>query len=91
MTLTPEDVAGLDGWTFNEQGHLHKAFKKSNFAQALALVNQIGEQAEALNHHPDLTLGWGYVGVDIWTHREGCLTDSDFVLASRIDRLPNAD
>jgi 4a-hydroxytetrahydrobiopterin dehydratase len=53
---------------------------------ALAFVNTIGAMAEQQGHHPDLFLGWGRVGVKIWTHKIDGLTESDFVLAAKVDR-----
>jgi 4a-hydroxytetrahydrobiopterin dehydratase len=54
---------------------------------ALALVNRIGDLAEKVGHHPDLQLSWGKVGVDIWTHKINGLSESDFILAAKIDKL----
>ncbi len=50
-------------------------------------MNSVGAEAEALGHHPDLVLGWGRVEVSLTTHDAGGLTEADFVLAARIDRL----
>ncbi|MFT6162977.1 MAG: 4a-hydroxytetrahydrobiopterin dehydratase, partial [Myxococcota bacterium] len=56
------------GWEVVDEHHLSRAYGFSNFAKALAFVNAIGELAEAAGHHPDLTLKWGHVGVEIHTH-----------------------
>jgi 4a-hydroxytetrahydrobiopterin dehydratase len=50
-------------------------------------VNRVGALAEEEGHHPDLHLGWGRVGVVLWTHAAGGLTENDFILAARIDRI----
>jgi 4a-hydroxytetrahydrobiopterin dehydratase len=76
----------LDAWTVVDQHHLDKTYRVKNFARALELVNQIGAIAEEQNHHPDLTLAWGRVGVQIWTHKIKGLTESDFVFAAKCDR-----
>ncbi|MGK2859196.1 MAG: 4a-hydroxytetrahydrobiopterin dehydratase [Thermoanaerobaculia bacterium] len=78
------------GWTVVGDHHLVKEFLFDDFAGALALVNRIGAVAEAEGHHPDIELGWGRVGVTIWTHKIDGLTDSDFVLAAKIDRVVDA-
>jgi 4a-hydroxytetrahydrobiopterin dehydratase len=78
----------LDGWSAVEGHHLHKEFKFPDFVTALAFVNRIGEVAEREQHHPDLLLTWGKVRVEIWTHSIDGLSESDFVLAAKIDRLP---
>lgn len=75
-------------WTVAEGRRLERIFHFPDFATALAFVDRIGEIAEAENHHPDLELGWGRVAVRIWTHTVGGLSESDFVLAAKIDELP---
>ena len=79
-------LAQLDGWTVVDTHHLMKRYTLKNFADALALVNRIGAIAEAQNHHPDLWLAWGKVEVKIWTHKINGLTESDFVMAAKLDR-----
>ena len=90
VKLDPEEIderlAGLEGW--NTQGdRLNKRFKFENFAAALAFVNKAGELAEAMNHHPDIQLGWGFAEFDITTHDRGGITDFDFALARQIQDL----
>jgi 4a-hydroxytetrahydrobiopterin dehydratase len=79
-------LAQLDGWTVVDHHHLEKTYSLPTFAQALALVNRIGAIAEEQNHHPDIFLTWGRVGVKIWTHKINGLTESDFVFAAKCDR-----
>ena len=78
-------LAQLDGWHVVDDHHLEKRYKLVNFAAALEFVNRIGAIAEAQNHHPDLFLAWGVVGVTIWTHKINGLTESDFVFAAKCD------
>jgi len=80
--------AQVPHWTVVSEHHLEREFKFSDFRSALALVNRIGAIAEAEGHHPDLELGWGRVGVKIYTHKINGLAESDFVLAAKIDALP---
>jgi 4a-hydroxytetrahydrobiopterin dehydratase len=75
------------GWSVVEGHHLEKEFRFENFVRALAFTNRVGEVAEAEGHHPDLHLSWGKVKVIIWTHKIDGLTESDFVLAAKIDQL----
>ena len=79
-------LAQLEGWQVVDAHHLEKTYRLANFAQALELVNRIGAIAEEQNHHPDLSLAWGRVGVKIWTHKINGLTESDFVFAAKCDR-----
>jgi 4a-hydroxytetrahydrobiopterin dehydratase len=75
------------GWKVVDEHHLEKEFTFKNFREALAFTNQIGELAEQQSHHPDIYLSWGKVGVMIWTHKIDGLTESDFILAAKIDTL----
>ncbi len=68
--------------------HLERTFTFPDFLQALAFTNKVGALAEEQGHHPDIALAWGKVGITIWTHKIDGLTESDFVLAAKIDRLP---
>jgi 4a-hydroxytetrahydrobiopterin dehydratase len=79
-------LAQIQGWTAAENHHLEKRYQLKNFAEALDLVNRIGAIAEEQNHHPDIFLAWGRVGVKIWTHKINGLTESDFVFAAKCDR-----
>ena len=81
-------LAQLNVWTSVDDHHLTKTFKFTDFANALKFVNQVGEIAEREDHHPDIYLAWGKVRVDIWTHKIDGLTESDFILAAKIDEVP---
>jgi 4a-hydroxytetrahydrobiopterin dehydratase len=78
----------LHGWEVVDDHHLSKTFAFPDFKSALAFVNRIGELAEAEGHHPDLCLSWGKVAIELWTHKVDGLTESDFILAAKIDQLP---
>jgi 4a-hydroxytetrahydrobiopterin dehydratase len=83
----------LAGWRVEEaDGHrqLARAFRFRDFVAAVEFVNRIVPVAEAEGHHPDLLVTWGRVRVQLWTHAAGGLTENDFVLAARIDRLAAA-
>ena len=80
--------AELDpAWRVVDGHHLAREYAFPDFATALAFTNSVGAIAEQEGHHPDIQLSWGKVGVEIWTHKIGGLTRSDFVLAAKIDRL----
>ncbi len=74
------------GWRVVEEHHLEKEFKFDDFKQALAFTNQVGEIAEEQGHHPDIFLTWGKVKLTIWSHSAKGLTESDFILAAKVDR-----
>lgn len=75
------------GWHVMDEHHLDKEFKFKDFREALAFTNKIGELAEVQGHHPDIYLAWGKVKLTIWTHKVDGLTESDFVLAAKADKL----
>ncbi len=77
----------LDGWTVEQEYHLARSYKLSDFAEALAFVNRIGGIAEQQNHHPDIYLAWGKVRVEVWTHKIKGLTESDFIFAAKVDAM----
>jgi 4a-hydroxytetrahydrobiopterin dehydratase len=89
--LTRAQIAPLArqirAWKVSKAHELRREFKFPDFSKALAFVNAIGEVAEKQNHHPDLELGWGRVAVSLSTHAVGGLSQADFVLAAKIDRL----
>jgi 4a-hydroxytetrahydrobiopterin dehydratase len=90
--LGAEEIAALlwqlEGWEAVKRHHLTKEWTFDDFAQALAFVNKVGALAEKEGHHPDLFLKWGLVRAEIYTHSVDGLTESDFVLAAKIDKLP---
>ena len=74
-------------WHVVNEHHLVRAYKFPDFRSALAFVNRVGEIAEEQGHHPDILLKWGKVEIITWTHAVDGLTESDFILAAKIDRL----
>jgi 4a-hydroxytetrahydrobiopterin dehydratase len=90
--MTPQEITDslqkLAGWSLDETGKIiSKRYRFPDFATALAYVNRLGAVAESKNHHPDLTLGWGYVGVSFTTHDAGGLRPADFAMAQVAEDL----
>jgi 4a-hydroxytetrahydrobiopterin dehydratase len=90
--LTAPDIARRasalpDGWQVIEAHHLEKEYAFPDFARALAFTNRVGALAEEEGHHPDIHLSWGRVRLVIWTFAVNGLTETDFVLAAKADRL----
>ena len=73
------------GWMVVESHHLEKRYHFDDFKQALAFTNRAGGVAEEQGHHPDIYLSYGKVEIKIWTHKIDGLTESDFILAAKID------
>ena len=79
----------VPGWDVPNEHHLYRVYKFPDFKQALDFVNKVGAIAEEQQHHPDILLTWGKVEITIYTHKINGLTESDFVLAAKIDRIPD--
>jgi|TARA_B110000881_G_C18196672_1_gene327487 4a-hydroxytetrahydrobiopterin dehydratase len=67
--------------------YLEKEYKFKNFIESQKFVNKIGVIAELEGHHPDISFGWGYAKIKIFTHAIKGLAESDFILASKIDQI----
>jgi len=74
-------------WEVVEEHHLRRRFRFKNFREALGFVNRVGELAEEQGHHPGVSFGWGYAEVTVFTHKIDGLTESDFILAAKINEL----
>ncbi len=90
--LKGNDLSGLSrqlkpGWQTVREHHLEKEYKFKDFREALDFTNRVGELAEAQGHHPDIYLAWGKVRITLWTHKIDGLTESDFIMAAKIDEL----
>ena len=83
----------VDGWEVKqnekENYFLIKDFKFNNFIESQKFVNSVGNIAETESHHPDIIFGWGYAKIKIFTHAINGLAESDFILASKIDKIVN--
>ena len=81
----------VDGWDVKkkegETYFLEKQFNFENFIQSQKFVNEVGNISEKEGHHPDIAFGWGYAKVQIFTHKIKGLVESDFILASKIDKI----
>lgn len=79
----------LDGWRLATGGtpEIEKEYRFPDFREALAFVNRLGEVAEEEGHHPDVYLTWGKVRVALSTHSIGGLSENDFILAAKADRV----
>jgi 4a-hydroxytetrahydrobiopterin dehydratase len=76
-----------ENWKVIGEHHLEKEYQFKNFREALDFTNRVGAIAERENHHPDIFLGWGKVKLGLWTHNIGGLSENDFILAAKADRV----
>jgi 4a-hydroxytetrahydrobiopterin dehydratase len=74
-------------WKVVDEHHLNRTFTFPDFKLALDFVNRVGALAEEQGHHPDIMLAWGKVEITLWTHKINGLTESDFIMAAKIDAL----
>jgi 4a-hydroxytetrahydrobiopterin dehydratase len=80
------ELQKLKGWTV-EQGKLHRVFEFHDFSQAFGFMTQVALAAEAMGHHPDWSNVWNKVTIDLTTHSAGGLTQNDFGLADKIQKI----
>jgi 4a-hydroxytetrahydrobiopterin dehydratase len=80
LKLVPE-------WKAIDDHHLTRTFTFPDFKQALDFVNRVGALAEEQGHHPDVLLAWGKAEITLWTHKINGLTESDFIMAAKIDQV----
>ena len=83
----------VDGWDIvkNEKNiyFLEKKYTFKNFLESQNFVNEISKISEEEGHHPDIMFGWGYVKINITTHAIEGLSENDFILAAKIDKIIN--
>ena len=86
-----EALLSLAGWEAREgKTQLHRRFRFKDFVEAMRFVNGLAALAEAEGHHPDFTVHWNTVDVTLWTHVTGGLSENDFIVAAKLDALPEA-
>jgi 4a-hydroxytetrahydrobiopterin dehydratase len=78
----------LPNWHVVDEHHITRTFTFPDFQKALDFVNRVGAVAEEQGHHPDIFLTWGKVGITLWTHAVNGLSESDFIMAAKIDQIP---
>jgi len=90
-TQVDEAIASLDGWDAQDAGtRIHKHYRFKDFREAMRFVNALADVAEAEGHHPDFTVHYSAVDVALWTHAIGGLSENDFIVAAKLDRLKEA-
>jgi 4a-hydroxytetrahydrobiopterin dehydratase len=82
-----QQLAELSDPWFYQNKRLRAMIETKDFLSGLSLVNQIGQLAEKLNHHPKICLSYTQVEISLWTHEARDVTEKDFTLAQKIDNL----
>ena len=84
-------LAVTPGWQLRDDAkRIERTFKFDDFKGAWSFVDRVSDQAEQEGHHPDITFGWGYVTVSVFTHKIQGLHENDFILAAKINQLDGA-
>ena len=81
----------IDGWNITKNKEniffLEKKFSFKNFLESQKFVNKVGQISEEEGHHPEILFGWGYAKINITTHAIKGLSENDFILAAKIDKI----
>ena len=86
--LLTELLKQIDGWTLSGDARwISKEFKFKDFKEALAFTDRVGAIAESEGHHPDIQFGWGKATIELTTHAIKGLSENDFILAAKIDKI----
>ncbi len=86
-----EALRSLEGWDAQDgKTRLHQHDRFQDFVQAMRFVNALAGLAEAEGHHPDVCVHWNVVDVTLWTHAIGGLSENDFIVAAKLDTLPES-
>jgi 4a-hydroxytetrahydrobiopterin dehydratase len=82
-------AAEVNGWTLSDDAaSISRQFEFKNFKESLAFINKVGELAEAEGHHPDIHCWWNKVKLELTTHEIGGLSNNDFIMAAKLNKLP---
>ena len=80
-------LSKVNSWSLVSKKYIEKNFVFKNFKESFHFVSEVSDIAENENHHPDISFGWGYCKVKIFTHAIKGLAESDFILAAKIDKI----
>jgi 4a-hydroxytetrahydrobiopterin dehydratase len=88
--LSPDEISrhlgSLRGWNL-EGDRIAKHITLKDFRAAVDFLTALTEEADAQNHHPDVSIHWNELTLTLWTHASGGLTERDFRLAHTIDQM----
>ena len=90
--FTKEQIAQylpqVNDWELVDDKKIAKNYKFKDFEEAMAFVNKVAEIAESEGHHPDISISWNKVKLELTTHAIGGLSENDFILAAKVDKVP---
>ena len=79
-------ISEVPSWSL-KNGHLYKSFKFKNFVESIKFVNSVAKISEDEGHHPDISIRYNKVELDLWTHAVKGLSENDFILAAKINLI----
>jgi len=79
-------LQNLPGWNLHGNA-IERVFDFPNFVEAMGFVNRIAEAAEAMNHHPDITINYNKVKLSLISHDSGGITQRDLRMAGKINEI----
>jgi 4a-hydroxytetrahydrobiopterin dehydratase len=80
--------AGVPAWKVSiDPPRVSREFAFKDFKRAMKFVNRVADLAEEEGHHPDIHVHWNRVELVLWTHDLGGLSENDFIVAAKVDRL----
>ena len=81
-------LKGVSDWKLIEGAlKVQRNYAFDNFVDALEFTNKVGALSETENHHPDITLGWGYCSIIFYSHKINGLHENDFIMAAKVSEL----
>ena len=81
-----KNLSSIPNWELDGK-MIHREFEFQDFKDAMVFVNKVADLAESEGHHPDITVHWNKVRLDLWTHSMNGLSENDFIVASKIDKI----
>jgi len=84
--MVKEMLEKIGGWSV-EGKKIKKSFEFESFSGSMIFLNRVAEIAEQEGHHPDISLSYNRVNLELWTHSVGGLSENDFILAAKIDKI----
>jgi 4a-hydroxytetrahydrobiopterin dehydratase len=86
--LYEESQTEITGWGMNDAcSRLSSVKNFANFVSAMEFVNKVADVAEDAGHHPNISINYNEVILDLWTHSIGGLSENDFIVAARINQV----
>jgi|SRR5882724_3114967 len=84
-----EYMPQVNSWELIDDKKIAKNYKFKDFVEAMAFVNKVADIAESEGHHPDISISWNKVKLELTTHAISGLSENDFIVAAKVDKLSN--